>query len=372
MIPASLYQAIYINLLFILTVLYALSFQNMTFQSIYRGRDNYGSALLLSIILILFLGLRPVSYHFGDTVNYARTYANLQYGLIEYDPDASDWLFYWIMNKASKIMSVNAFFLIIEIGYIGCTLWACKRLMRNNVLIALLMNLVAFSFYSFGVNGIRNGLACSIMLTAFSYIAGSKNDKIIAAILSFCAYNTHHSMALPILMMVVSTFVLPKFKNSFKLTVAFWILSIFLSLAVGDSLETFFANLGFDDRLNTYITSDEFDDEFSNTGFRWDFLLYSVMPIILGWHVVVKKRVSDKTYLMLLNTYILCNSFWVMLIRASFSARFAYLSWFIYPMLLAYPLLKLPVWRKQGDKLTWIMLANIGFTYFMWLIGKYH
>lgn len=370
MIPASLYQAIYINLLFILTVLYALSFQNMTFQSIYRGRDNYGSALFLSIVLILFLGLRPVSYHFGDTVNYARTYANLQYGLSEYDPDASDWLFYWIMNKASKIMSVNAFFLIIEIGYIGCTLWACKRLMRNNVLIALLINLAAFSFYSYGINGIRNGLACSIMLVAFSYILGSKNDKIIAAILSFCAYNIHHAMALPILMMVVSSFILPKFKNSFKLTVAFWILSIFLSLAVGDSLETFFANLGFDDRLNSYIIDEEDNEMFSNVGFRWDFLLYGMMPIILGWHVVVKKRVSDKTYLMLLNTYVLCNSFWVMLIRASYSNRFAYLSWFIYPMLLAYPLLKLPVWRKQGEKLNWIMLANIGFTYFMWLIGK--
>jgi hypothetical protein len=342
----------------------------MTFQSIYRGRDNYGSALFLSIVLILFLGLRPVSHHFGDTVNYARSYANLQYGLSEYDPDASDWLFYWIMNKASKIMSVNAFFLIIEIGYISCTLWACKRLMRNNVLIALLINLAAFSFYSYGINGIRNGLACSIMLVAFSYIVGSKNDKIIAAILSFCAYNIHHAMALPILMMVVSTFVLPKFKNSFKLTVAFWILSILLSLFVGDSLETFFANLGFDDRLNSYIIDEEDNEKFSSVGFRWDFLLYGMMPIILGWHVVVKKRVSDKTYLMLLNTYVLCNSFWVMLIRASYSNRFAYLSWFIYPMLLAYPLLKLPVWRKQGEKLNWIMLANIGFTYFMWLIGK--
>jgi glucan phosphoethanolaminetransferase (alkaline phosphatase superfamily) len=171
-------------------------------------------------------------------------------------------------------------------------------------------------------------------------------------------------------MMVVSSFILPKFKNSFKLTVAFWILSIFLSLFVGDSLETFFANLGFDDRLNNYITSEDDNEMFSSVDFRWDFLLYGMMPIILGWHVVVKKRVSDKTYLMLLNTYVLCNSFWIMLIRASFSARFAYLSWFIYPMLLAYPLLKLPVWRKQGEKLNWIMLANIGFTYFMWLIGK--
>lgn len=371
MIPASLYQAIYINLLFILTILYVLSHQNISFQTLYYGRDNYKAALTLSIFLILFLGLRPVSYHFGDTVNYARTYTNLQYGIVRIDSDASDWLFYWFMDNASKIMSVNTFFLIIELGYIGCTLWACKRLMRNNVWVALLMNLVAFSYYSYGINGIRNGLACSIMLVAFSYILGSNRDKIIAAILCFCAYNIHHSMALPILMMVISAFVLPKFKNSLKLTIAFWILSIFLSLTVGDWLETFFAGLGFDDRLNSYITSDEYDESFSNTGFRWDFLLYSVMPIVLGWYVVIKKRVSNKTYLMLLNTYILCNSFWVMLIRSSFSNRFAYLSWFIYPMLLAYPLLKLPIWRRQGENLNWIMLANLGFTYFMWLIGKY-
>lgn len=372
MIPASLYQAIYINLLFILTVLYVLSHQNLSFQAVYRGRDNYAASLALCIILILFLGLRPVSYHFGDTINYAASYRDLQYGITHYDPDASDWLFYWFMGKASQLMSVNIFFLIIELGYIGCTLWACKRLMRNNVWVALLMNLVAFSFYSYGINGIRNGLACSIMLVAFSYILGPSREKIIAAILCFCAYNIHHAMALPILMMVVSTFILPRFRNSLKLTIAFWILSIFLSLVAGDWLEDFFANLGFDDRLNSYITSDDYDDQFSDVGFRWDFLLYSVMPIILGWYVVVKKQVSDKTYLMLLNTYILCNSFWVMLIRASFSARFAYLSWFIYPILLAYPLLKLPIWRRQGDNLNWIMLANLGFTYFMWLIGKYH
>ena len=232
MIPPSLYQAIYINLLFILTIMYVLSHQNLSFQSIYRGRDNYQASLVLTIILILFLGLRPASYHFGDTVNYAHTFSNLQYGIIEIDFDASDWLFYWLMDRCSRIMSVNTFFLIIEIGYIGCTLWACRRLMRNNVWVALLMNLAAFSYYSYGINGIRNGLACSIMLVAFSYILGNKNEKIFAAILCFCAYNIHHAMALPILMMAVSAFILPKFKNSLNLTIAFWFISIFLSLTV--------------------------------------------------------------------------------------------------------------------------------------------
>ncbi len=371
MIPANLYHAIYINLLFVLTILYVLSHQGLSFQAVYRGRENYVASLVLCIILILFLGLRPISYIFGDTINYAEKYNLMKHGFVHYSPEDSDWLFAWLMDWCAQIMSVQMFFLIIEIGYIGCTLWACKRMMRNNVWVAFLMNLVAYSYFAFGTNGLRNGLACSIMLVAFSYILGPNREKIIAAILCFCAYNIHHSMALPILMMVVSTFILTKFKNSLKLTIAFWMLSIILSLVAGDWLEDFFANLGFDDRLNSYITSDDYDDQFSSVGFRWDFLLYSVMPIILGWYVVVKKQVSDKTYLMLLNTYILCNSFWIMLIRASFSARFAYLSWFIYPLLLAYPLLKLPIWRKQGDNLNWIMLANLGFTYFMWLIGKY-
>ena len=60
-------------------------------------------------------------------------------------------------------------------------------------------------------------------------------------------------------------------------------------------MENFFAGLGFDDRLNSYITSDEYDDQFSDVGFRWDFLLYSVMPIILGWYVVIKKKVYQLT-----------------------------------------------------------------------------
>lgn len=370
MIPASLYQAVYINLLLILTLFYIFSHRNLPFQTVYQGKDNFRASLYLSISLILFLGLRPISSHFGDTVSYADIYSNIQYGID--DLYQTEWLFVWIMKQCAPFVSIHTFFTIIEAGYIGCTIWACKRLMRNNVWVALLANLASFSFYSYGINGIRNGLACALMLVAFSYILGSNKDKIKAAIICFCAYNIHHSIALPILMMCISAFILPKFKNSLALTISCWIVAIVLSLTINEWLETFFARLGFDDRLSSYIISDDYDDQFSSAGFRWDFLLYSAMPILLGWYVVIKKRVSNQTYLMLLNTYILCNTFWVLLIRSSFSNRFAYLSWFIYPILLVYPLLKLPIWRLQGNKLNWIMLANVGFTYFMWLIGKYH
>lgn len=366
MIPGYLYQPIYIHLVAFLTLLYILNHQSESYIKVLRGHNNYKSSLIFCIIYILFYGLRPVATGwFGDTVNYLRTYELFHYKVIEYDPNTSDWLFSLIMSKCSQVMEAKYFFLMVEIGYIGCTLWACKRLINNNVWGALIFAISIFSFYSYSINGIRNGLGCALVLVALSYILGTKKEKITAIILCILAYNVHHSTALPILMMFISSY----FVKDLRLTTTWWIISIILSLTVSAQIESFFALLGFDDRLNTYITSSDYDEEFSSVGFRWDFLLYSIMPMILGWHIVFKKKVYDQTYLMLLNTYILSNSFWIMVIRASFSNRFAYLSWFMYGILLAYPLFKLPIWKNQGNKLNWIMAANTSFTYLTWILG---
>ena len=54
-----------------------------------------------------------------------------------------------------------------------------------------------------------------------------------------------------------------------------------------------------------------------------------------------------------------------MVIRSSYSNRFAYLSWFIYPIVIAYPLINLPVWEDQDRKTGLILLAYVSFTVFM-------
>jgi len=124
--------------------------------------------------------------------------------------------------------------------------------------------------------------------------------------------------------------------------------------------------LGFDDRLHHYIANDTQAHQFSHTGFRFDFLIYSMMPIILGYYIIYKRGIRDKTYELLLNTYTLSNAFWVMVIRAPFSNRFAYLSWFMYPIVLAYPLFRVNIWGcQQGKILVQIMFAQIFFTWFM-------
>ena len=143
-------------------------------------------------------------------------------------------------------------------------------------------------------------------------------------------------------------------------------LSIIISLFWGGRVESLFASIGFDDRLSDYIHPDVEEDLFTVTGFRWDFLLYSAMPVLLGYYVVIKKKVFNSTYLLLLGTYIYANAFWIMVIRAEFSNRFAYLSWFLYPIVLAYPLMKLKIWPKtQGRKTAVIMTAHLAFTLIM-------
>ena len=105
--------------------------------------------------------------------------------------------------------------------------------------------------------------------------------------------------------------------------------------------------------------------------FRWDFLLYSSMPVIIGAYTLFVRKIYNNTYLILLGTYIYSNAFWILAIRAIFSNRIAYLSWFIYPIVMVYPLLNLPVFEKyHSQKTAFILLAHFGFTTIMWMLGK--
>ena len=359
--------SLYLTLAFIIYQYGKIS--TMSSRTLIVSDNNIRLFLWYVFLFILVVGLRPVIYVFGDTVNYARSYWLMADGYAQADDMNSDWLFnnlmYWFASKGFDVMW---FFLFVEIFYIVPMAIACKRLSSNNYVILLLFCFSAFSFFTYGTNGIRNGMACSLVILAITYLQGNKRDKIICGVLCFLAYNIHHSTALPILAMLYSYY-FSKPKYMFYL----WVSSIGISLVMGGLIESFFAGLGFDDRMSSYIAGQEDKEEmmqFSNTGFRWDFLLYSVMPIWLGWYLVFKRKVYNSTYMLLLGIYIYSNSFWVMIIRSSFSNRFAYLSWFLYPIVLAYPLIKFEIWPKQGQKTAMILLAHFGFTFVMWLLGK--
>ena len=356
----QLYAPVFLYSVILMTIFVGQTAGN-TYAQIKSNKNNFFIALLVCVVFAIWLGFRPNTPEFGDTYNYAHKYNLAQYGN-EINTKEGEELFNLIMNYCAQRYEVSIFFTLIDIMYFGFTLWACRRFAPNNPFAMLLFIMGAFSFYTYSVNGIRNGLGCSIILVAISYLKENKRDLVIAGILSFVAFQTHRSTILPGLMALVSYFFI---RSGFKWSIIFWLFSILISLTLGSFVENIFTGLGFDDRMDKYM-SGQYDEEFENTGFRWDFLLYSAMPIILGYAIVIKKGIQDKTYLLLLNTYTLSNAFWVMMIRANYSNRFAYLSWFIYPVVLAYPLLRLNVWgADQGRRLRLIMYAQVGFTWFM-------
>ena len=350
-------------------------------------------ALLLTVVLTIFIGLRPAHWIFGDTVTYARTYLKTPpvFGEIDWH---EEWLFSVIRTWCRTMgFTVSGFFIIVEAGYLGFMFWAYRKALWENAWFAMLFALSAYSAFSYGVNGMRNGLACSIVTLAIIFAAKDKN-YIVTAVLCFLAMGIHKSTLLPTAAMVAAIFVIKKPKTA----LLFWLMSIPLSLVAGGPISNIFMSMGFDDRATSYMSGDNMQyGNFSSTGFRWDFLAYSSMPVLLIWYA--QKRIEEKrqemggvcpeeeetgvygagiladaesmrVFNVLAVIYLLTNAFWVMVIKAAFSNRFAYLSWFLYPLVLAYGVIRLHLWEDQDKKAGLILLGHVAFTMFMYLQGK--
>lgn len=369
-ISPAYYSAIYCCFIFILCLLSAMRYLSSAGTTLlYAKKEIPFLTFAVGLMLILFLGLRPLNVAFGDSGMYAHVYNNFSdhYSTVDWQ---EEWLWARLRSWCQLMgFSVNAYFLIIEALYIGLMFLCCWMLFPNNVWVSFLFCLASFSFYGYAVNGLRNGLACSIMLATFPLVTKTKLKFFIGFFLCVLAVGVHRSTLLPALALFMALFLIKEPKYA----IWFWIASIFISLFVGNYVGDFFAGLGFDDRMTDYFQSQ--DDakvmkQFSETGFRFDFLLYSAMPVLMTWYVTIKRNFEDRTFNIIAVTYILANAFWVMVIRAAYSNRFAYLSWFLYPIVIVYPLLRFRLWDDQDRKAALILLLYEGFTFTMFLLGQ--
>lgn len=394
-IQAQLFPQIYYWGVFIICLLLYFNYSGSNNCNKLLQKNSMAPALVFSVLLIVFIGMRPLSYMFGDSANYAHGYA--------FDPinatfniDLDEEWFWKFLRDTCRVsgFTVHVWFFIIAVVYISFPLFGFQKLVGENAWMAMLFFLSAFSTYQFGVNGLRNGFACSMVILAFAIAANGNIGKMLlgAAVLIF-ALGSHKSVMLPVAAFLAATYVI----KSPKWAIYFWIASIGVSLVAGGTMINFFAGLGFDDRMSSYANGmEEFGDSFSSTGFRWDFLAYSAMPVWLTWYVTKKAereraefgdtveeaetnitgagRIADahsmRVFNILATTYILANSFWVMVIKAAFSNRFAYLSWFLYPVVLAYAVIRLHIWPDQDRKAGLILLLHAGFTIIMFMLGK--
>lgn len=359
-IPIQQYTPLYYHILLCINLFTFLHTQILRLEDTKNLNYIKVTGVVLLSFVLLYMGLRPIHGVFVDMTTYAHSFTDYANGM-EITSN-KDYLFHIFLKGCSQIMPIHFFFFLCASLYVVPCYVISKKWFGKYWFYAFLMLVSSFSFWTYGTNGIRNGIGTSLFLLALS------NDKKIYQLLWMTlSISFHATLMLPSLALIITWFY-----NNNKAFYIFWGLCIPLSLAFPGFWESLIGSLVNDQRSN-YFTDKTYADSFSSSGFRWDFLLYSATGVLAGWYYIYQKKLEDKKYKHLFNIYLFTNAFWILVIRASFSNRFAYLSWFLLALVIVYPWLTYFFEKQQHSKLGFIMLSYFGFTYFMQFIyyGKF-
>ena len=360
----ELYRPIYLLIVTILTYFvcrryYDWGSEDVVVEEVAAEREHklqIRYASLLAIFMTLFIGLRPIRGHFVDMYNYKVNYMALYYGKsFKFSWDTDNYLFdnltLWL---GSNQIDLVYFFLFMAILYFGLMYWACRKMFPNDTLLSFLVYLAAFSTFSYGTNGIKAGAAASMFLVALAY----RENWKIAALFCFLSLGFHHSMLVPIV-----AFVLASFSRTPSNYLLIWLLCLFLAAIHVTDFMVFFSGFT-DERGAHYLVDDVENAALYVSGFRPDFILYSAVPIFLGYYYIQNQKIESDTYNYLWCTYTLTNSVFLLCTYGHFINRIAYLSWLMYPFVLIYPVLYGDSGVNQQRYLKYAVYGHLGFTLF--------
>lgn len=303
--------------------------------------------ILLCLIPVYF-AFEPIA-EYSDKWSYEYGFLVLSQGEMAEKLAVDSGFFYYVFLLARLIKNPIIFFGVTAFVYVlGYWAFIRKKVLPPYRYIIFLMVIAALGFYNYGTNTIRAGLALSVFLFAISR-SHFWRGTIIFLVISVLVHKT--------LLLPVVIYLCTKIYNRKDHYVGVWFLFLVLSFLFGSGLAARFGDFfSFTDhRMDYYLGENEL---VYNTGFRMDFIFYSFLPILLSLYYK-KKGYSDGFYSHLLSTYILCNAFWLLLIRIPFTDRVAYLSWCLIPFITIYPLVS---HRFLNNQKLWI--AMITFVFF--------
>lgn len=318
-------------------------------------------ALILVGFIVVYWAFRPITHEAGlaDTKAYALFFTLAQEQgeqVLNYkDPG------YMFVIKSLLSFPIELFFWILALFYVGTYTVAYKYIYRDKYGLALIILICSFSFFGYGVNGVRNGVALAFVSLGLSLL---DKKKFLFILFSLIGFSFHKSAILPI-----AAICLAQYYNKSKVYLNIWIVCIILSLLFGNMIASMVPKDFFgDDRLSEYLNAQYGNQKFANfsyTGFRFDFLLYSAVPVFIGRNFLRDIDDGNNFYRLVYNVYLICNSFWILAIYVPYNNRFAYLSWFLYPILITYPFFKNS--DILNNKIKLLIFLNFIFTFLMWL-----
>lgn len=329
-------------------------------------RLNAAWGCFVAVAIILYIGYRKAtSGAFGDTVNYTYFFMKEAASKAPFKWSwGGEWLFDNLMNLFARYSDITTFYIFCAAVYVGSLWVAMVRIFGRQYYIPFLVVLSMFFFWHYGVNGVRNGMGASLFILALTYV-----ERLpVSILLCILAVGIHKSIAIMIAAAVLAWFI-----NNSYIYLTGWIMSVVVSYFAGFSIQYWIAQLNLtsgDDRLADYLTNTNAaeilrtEGAVVQIGFRWDFLLFSAIAVGVGYYFIFRRKFQDEYYHWIYNIYLLTNAFWVLVIRASYSNRFAQISWFIMPLVLIYPFMKRRFWKNHERMTGFALLFFYAYSFY--------
>lgn len=308
--------------------------------------------MMVAAVTIVLIGMRPVSSIYGDTVNYAAGFQRMASNIKSVRLHlGKEWLYDFITYYSAKYANLHIYFTIFAIMYVVPLWLALRRIFSEYNFVPFIVVISMFTFWAYGVNGIRNGVGASLFILAMTY---TENIPLMIIIALFGA-GIHNTVYL-----MIAGALIAWFWNDSRVYIVAWFGCILVSFAFGNSIQEwlsgFAGDVAGDNKLTAYLNYDEkamrSEGIIVTTSFRWDFLAYSGIGVAMASYFSIFRNFKDQYYQWIFNIYLICNSFWVLIIRAPYSNRFAQISWFILPIVLIYPFMRERFWVNQEKMLT--------------------
>lgn len=311
-------------------------------------------SFLVAVIAALFVGLRPNDPCFVDSQIYIGYYNQLRGADVSFDFGVRNLIFdNMLALMAAQNWSWRVFILLVATLYFVGIWFACRKLFPKHVLISYLVYLGALCTFAYGTNTLKSGVAASIFLMAVAY-----KDKLVwAGLLLWASLGFHHSMVLPI-----GAFICAYFYRDTRVYIFIWFTSLVFSLVDVPFIREFLSNF-VSTQGSSYLLSTG-RDWGGKIGFRYDFVLYSLPPILVAMWANLKQRGISSTYQFIMSIYLIANSVWMLCMYVNFTDRIAYLSWLLYPVVLIYPFLY-GNFKHKYRALTIVAVLHLAFTCFM-------
>ena len=316
---------------------------------------------------ITVIGLREI-WLGTDTVTYLGIFEAVSADL--YVPSNSEAGFYWLIRAASLVVPPNLIFVIVQLAFVGCLGIALWRTARREWPVLLFLYLGCFFYYTACINIIRSGLAVAVFLSGLAVIVTpdarfpTKRELVAAAIICFGSALIHHFNFLYAVMFATAVLV-----RSTRIAVIAWLAAVGLTIAEIDLAAPAAGVLGEADtlaaeRVSRYLQS---ASHTYRTGMRWDFLLFSGSFLLFPLIYIFKYRYSNAAYDLLTRTYLYMSALFVASFHHPFSDRVGLLSFFLIPLLIAFPAFDRR-FQHRGLARSIALLSGVGlgiFTFFL-------